>query len=161
MLLSRRGDLNTWTLPGGRLDSGERLEDAALREVEEETGVEARIERAVGLYYLAGWQRMNILYAASPTGGSLRDKTRETRANRYFSAGSLPQSVIGAKEALAETRPQPRVITSTRARITAFAPAVRAALAAQSPERASRTEISAVQRACGRRHPGQTAPAAF
>src|SRR3954453_11680800 len=114
VLLSRRGDLNIWTLPGGRLDSGERLESAALREVEEETGVKAEIERAVGLYYLAGWRRMNVLYAASLSGGSLRDKTRETRANRYFSAGSLPQGVIGAKESLAETRMQPRVIASTR-----------------------------------------------
>jgi ADP-ribose pyrophosphatase YjhB (NUDIX family) len=114
VLLSRRGDLNTWTLPGGRLDVGERLEHTAQREVEEETGVEAQIERALGLYYFAGWRRMNVLYAGSPIGGSLRDKTRETRANRYFSPGSLPQGVLGAKEALAETRPQPRVITATR-----------------------------------------------
>ena len=114
VLLSRRGDLNTWTLPGGRLDPGERLEHAAQREIEEETGIEARIDQALGLYYLAGWQRMNVLYAASPTGGSLRDKTRETRANRYFSPGSLPQGVIGAKAALADTRPPPSVITSSR-----------------------------------------------
>jgi len=114
VLLSRRGDLNIWNLPGGRLDSGERLESAALREVEEETGLEAEIGRAVGLFYLAGWRRMNVLYAASPTGGTLRDKTSETRANRYFSAGSLPQGIIGAKEALSETRPQPCIITSTR-----------------------------------------------
>ncbi|MBI1259751.1 MAG: NUDIX domain-containing protein [Chloroflexi bacterium] len=117
ILLSRRGDLNTWTLPGGRLDAGERLEHAAQREIEEETGIEARIDRALGLYYLSGWQRMNILYVAAPTGGSLREKTRETRANRYFSPGSLPQGVLGAKEALAEMRPQPRVITSTRSEL--------------------------------------------
>src|SRR3954468_16907411 len=113
VLLSRRGDLNTWTLPGGRLDAGERLEHAAQREVEEETGVQAEIERALGLYYFAGWRRMNVLYAASPIGGSLRDKTRETRANRYFSPGSLPEGVLGAKEALADTRPLPRVVTVT------------------------------------------------
>jgi 8-oxo-dGTP diphosphatase len=32
-----------WSLPGGRLEAGERLEAAALRELMEETGVEAEI----------------------------------------------------------------------------------------------------------------------
>lgn len=114
ILLSRRGDLNTWTLPGGRLDMGERLEDAAAREVWEETGVRVRVERPIGLYYLDGWQRMNVLYEGFPVGGRLLDQTRETRANRYFSDGSLPQGVIGARDALASTRSSPRIITATR-----------------------------------------------
>ena len=114
ILLSQRGDINRWTLPGGRLDPGERLEEAAAREVREETGVTVRIDRAVGLYYLDRWQRMNILYAGTPSGGKLQAKTRETHANRYFSAGSLPRNVLGASEALAGTRPQ-QVISSTRA----------------------------------------------
>lgn len=115
ILLSRRGDLDIWTLPGGRLDPVERLEAAARREVSEETGISAEIERAVGLYYLADWRRVNVLYEGYPVGGRLREQTRETRANRYFTDGSLPQSVIGAREALAPTRPLPRTIVSERA----------------------------------------------
>jgi ADP-ribose pyrophosphatase YjhB (NUDIX family) len=114
ILLSRRGDLNIWTLPGGRLDAGERLEDAACREVWEETGVKAEIDRAVGLFYLADWRRLNVLYEGYPVGGRLRDQTRETRANRYFTDGSVPQTVIGAKEALAAVRPPPRIVVSSR-----------------------------------------------
>ena len=114
VLLSRRGDLNTWALPGGRLDLGERLEEAATREVWEETGVKACIDRPVGLYYLAGWRRMNVLYEGIPVGGKLLEQTRETRANRYFSDGSLPQGVLGAKDALAINRPPPRIIETTR-----------------------------------------------
>jgi 8-oxo-dGTP diphosphatase len=34
-----------WTLPKGKLDKGETFEDAALREVEEETGLHARLVR--------------------------------------------------------------------------------------------------------------------
>jgi 8-oxo-dGTP diphosphatase len=34
-----------WTLPKGKLDRGESFEDAALREVEEETGLRCRLVR--------------------------------------------------------------------------------------------------------------------
>ena len=34
-----------WTLPKGKLDAGESFEQAALREVEEETGLRARLVR--------------------------------------------------------------------------------------------------------------------
>lgn len=37
-----------WTLPKGKLQMGEREEHTALREVEEETGMRCRIERALG-----------------------------------------------------------------------------------------------------------------
>jgi 8-oxo-(d)GTP phosphatase len=37
-----------WTLPKGKLQAGEREEHTALREVEEETGMHCRLERALG-----------------------------------------------------------------------------------------------------------------
>ena len=46
VLLIRRGTpprLNQWSLPGGRLEWGETLAVAALRELKEETGVEAQL----------------------------------------------------------------------------------------------------------------------
>ena len=114
LLLSRRGDLNTWALPGGRLDPGEGLEDAAVREVREETGVTAQIEAAVTLYYLDGWQRMNVLLAGFPLSGEPVMRTRETRANRYFNRGALPPNVPGVRDALSDARPLPQVVTWTR-----------------------------------------------
>jgi 8-oxo-dGTP diphosphatase len=44
VLLIRRGKpprLGEWSLPGGRIEWGERAADAALRELKEETGVDA------------------------------------------------------------------------------------------------------------------------
>ncbi|MBU1325608.1 MAG: NUDIX hydrolase [Alphaproteobacteria bacterium] len=46
VLLIRRGReprLGQWSLPGGRVEPGERLEETALRELREETGVEAEL----------------------------------------------------------------------------------------------------------------------
>lgn len=112
VLLSRRGDLDVWNLPGGRLDAGEKLADAAAREVREETGIVAHVERAVGLYYLQGWNRLNVLYAGWPLGGRLQ-ATDESRDNAYFDLKHLPGDVIWEWllfDAIAEERPLPRVI---------------------------------------------------
>ena len=46
VLLIRRGSpprLGEWSLPGGRIEPGERAADAALRELVEETGVRAEL----------------------------------------------------------------------------------------------------------------------
>ncbi len=46
VLLIRRGTppiAGDWSIPGGRIEFGERAEAAALRELKEETGVEARL----------------------------------------------------------------------------------------------------------------------
>ena len=39
---------SVWALPKGHVDQGERPEDAASREVREETGVDAELERPIG-----------------------------------------------------------------------------------------------------------------
>ena len=43
--LVHRPRYDDWTLPKGNLDAGESFEDAALREIEEETGMRARLVR--------------------------------------------------------------------------------------------------------------------
>lgn len=95
ILLSRRGDFGTWALPGGRLDDGEFLDESAAREVQEETGVNVRIEQPVGLYFQQGRRRMNVLYRATPLGGTLLDQTDETLANGFFPLDQLPEPLFG------------------------------------------------------------------
>jgi 8-oxo-dGTP diphosphatase len=76
----------SWTLPGGGLDFGEPPEQAALRELAEETGLEGEI---IDLACVDSWARsltdpldgvekqfhgIRILYRVRITGGELRDE---------------------------------------------------------------------------------------
>jgi ADP-ribose pyrophosphatase YjhB (NUDIX family) len=45
---AREPAAGTWTVPGGRVEQGESLETAALRELREETGLEARVVGSLG-----------------------------------------------------------------------------------------------------------------
>jgi ADP-ribose pyrophosphatase YjhB (NUDIX family) len=48
VLLIHRPRYEDWTLPKGKLEPGESVEDGALREVLEETGIRGEIERRIG-----------------------------------------------------------------------------------------------------------------
>ncbi|MGA9747269.1 MAG: NUDIX domain-containing protein [Nocardioides sp.] len=50
ILLQRRADDGLWGIPGGALEPGESFEDAARRELEEETGLESGHLRLVDTY---------------------------------------------------------------------------------------------------------------
>lgn len=53
VLVIRRGHepfKGAWCLPGGKVDPGETVEEAGIREVAEETGLQVTIERVVGIY---------------------------------------------------------------------------------------------------------------
>jgi 8-oxo-dGTP diphosphatase len=55
VLLVHRPRYDDWTLPKGKLDEGESFEDAALREVEEETGLRCTLGRELpGTMYMVG-----------------------------------------------------------------------------------------------------------
>jgi 8-oxo-dGTP diphosphatase len=71
VLLIRRGTpprQGEWSLPGGRIEPGERAADAALRELREETGIDAEITGLIdvvdGLFSEAGLHYVLIDYAA-------------------------------------------------------------------------------------------------
>ena len=78
-----------WSLPGGYVDRGEVVEEAAAREVQEETGLVVEVERLVGLYSQRGHPVLVAVFAAHETGGTLAAGV-ETSDVDFFSLASLP-----------------------------------------------------------------------
>ncbi|HAL49721.1 MAG: NUDIX domain-containing protein [SAR202 cluster bacterium] len=81
--------LGHWSFPSGYVDRGEVVEDAAVREVREETNVEVELLGLIGLY--SGGEQPVVLaaYAAQVTGGELTAGP-ETQDVGYFSLDRLP-----------------------------------------------------------------------
>jgi 8-oxo-dGTP pyrophosphatase MutT (NUDIX family) len=50
ILLIRRSDNDNWALPGGAIDLGESVTQAAVRETREETGIDCEVTGLVGIY---------------------------------------------------------------------------------------------------------------
>ena len=50
ILMTQREDNSRWCLPGGGMDAGESAAETCVREVMEETGLEVRLTKLVGVY---------------------------------------------------------------------------------------------------------------
>lgn len=98
VLLTQRADNGRWCLPGGGMEAGESVAQACEREVWEETGLNARVIRIIGVYsnpdqlviYPDGNKAFFVVlsFEAEITGGEL-GLSDETTAFGYFSLAEM------------------------------------------------------------------------
>jgi ADP-ribose pyrophosphatase YjhB (NUDIX family)/predicted RNA-binding Zn-ribbon protein involved in translation (DUF1610 family) len=84
IVLLKRGiepSYGKWVFPGGFLDSGERVEDAAIRETWEEVNLRVEVSRLLNVYSYPGYPVIVVVYLARVIGGQLQamDETLEVQ----------------------------------------------------------------------------------
>ena len=82
--------IGKWGLPAGYVELGERVEDAAIREVKEETGLDVSLDGLLGVYSDVERGVALVIYCASVRGGELI-VGHETRAVGFFALDALPE----------------------------------------------------------------------
>ena len=107
-LLVRRRDNSLWAMAGGWADVGDSPAAMAAREVREETGVEVRVERLLGLYdsrkrgFAHAHHIYHLVFMARRIGGEPL-VTPETQDVRWFGPNeALPTCSPGHEQAIAD-----------------------------------------------------------
>ena len=70
-ILLIKGPIRGWEMPGGIVEEGESLRDAAIRETKEESGIDIKVLKFCGVFQNVNKSICNTLFLAKPTGGTL------------------------------------------------------------------------------------------
>jgi len=111
ILLVNRKDNNEWALPGGFMELGERILDAAFREVAEETGLAVDICGLSGVYSDPGdslylhlgpqYQVVALVFLAKSAEGEFKPNP-ETYGFEFFGRDALPPLMRGHAQRIAD-----------------------------------------------------------
>ena len=101
ILLVHRPEYDDWSFPKGKLERGEREEDAAIREVEEETGLRCRLQAEVATtrYRDARGRDKTVRYwLMTPIAGTL-EAANEVDDARFVTLAQAPELLSYARDA--------------------------------------------------------------
>jgi ADP-ribose pyrophosphatase YjhB (NUDIX family) len=99
ILLIRRSDNDNWAIPGGAIELGESMTQAAVRETKEESGIDCEITGLVGIYtdpkhvilYTSNGearQEFSIVLTGRPVGGELTPSSESSEV-RWVPASDI------------------------------------------------------------------------
>jgi len=102
LLLVQRSDSGVWLYPTGWADVGYSPAEVAEKEVQEETGIECRVERPIAILdgLRAGFGRVplySIVFLCRATGGELAAHPQECLDVGWFTRDDLPEPVANAE----------------------------------------------------------------
>ncbi|WP_167628623.1 NUDIX hydrolase [Listeria valentina] len=101
ILLQKRKDKNVWGFPGGAIELGESIEEALVREILEETGLQIKMKSLIGIYskyedsYPNGdkVQPISYFFELELLSGKLSTQDEETLGLKYFKENNMPPLV--------------------------------------------------------------------
>ncbi len=102
ILFVKRGTvpfIGHWALPGGRVESGESVEEAVVREVKEETGLRVAILKKIGEYHESGVQDgieydyYPACFLVKPVEGEIKKQESEIQEIKLFDLGHVPKKL--------------------------------------------------------------------
>jgi len=104
ILLQKRKDSNNWCVISGHVEFGETVEQAILREIEEETNAKATVVRFIGIYSSPESQTYNyanrtVQYITSYFEAKMTDtivpgfSNNETTELRFFKPSDVPNDL--------------------------------------------------------------------
>lgn len=88
-----------WSFFGGYVDRGEKVEDAAIREVKEETNLDVQLERLIGLYSEKGKPHVIVAYQASLVDNEVNGmaaQLEEVSELAFFTWEEIPELAFSA-----------------------------------------------------------------
>jgi 8-oxo-dGTP diphosphatase len=92
VLVERQNEPFGWAIPGGFIDEGETVEQAARREAKEETGLDVSLVELLGVYSDPKrdprQHTMSVVYVATATGAAIAGD--DAKALQLFSPSDLP-----------------------------------------------------------------------
>lgn len=92
VLLCHRRDYDLWNLPGGGVEQNETPWQAVLREIKEETGLEAKILHFCGVYAKSDKNEIVFSFACEIVGGQI-GLTDEADRIEYFAPADMPKNI--------------------------------------------------------------------
>ncbi|RAK18906.1 HAD superfamily hydrolase (TIGR01459 family) [Anoxybacillus vitaminiphilus] len=105
VLLMKRADNGLWGIPSGHVEPAETVEQAIIREIREETGLEVQVKRLIGVYsdpvsQIFSYPNGEIAhfitncFECQVIGGSLNKNHWETLDIQFFDIHQLPENLL-------------------------------------------------------------------